>query len=373
MGGNNMRRGSSRLFVRRGFAEGEMWALQSQFVPRRYFAMLVNPYAGSGGAPPETFDETYYLDTDAGGGGSGSIGSPWNTLEAARAGIIALHSSFVTDTVKVRLFAFGATDDTTAVTNTWPTSSTTYYLVITTPDADRKVQWDASVYTYARNVSGDTSAALFIGTNSFRLRGLQIYQTGSAGSNFCRPFEVTSLGGEFVADGVKFRGSGGSNAVCMRATGIGGRIVLRNCLAYGTLHGFLLGNPSALSSGAEVDAYNNTIIGTTGSGGEALQLTCASSGIARIKNNLMRQQANGISYSGFTTQDAATNDGNTGSSSASFVDFANLDLRLVASTAFADAGTNLSGVADFPFSDDASLYSRPYNGSWDIGMHEYRP
>jgi hypothetical protein len=371
---HSMRRGANRLFVPRGFAEGELWALRSQFVPRRYFSMMVSSYRFA--APPPPPADTYYLDTTAGGGGDGSIGSPWNTLEAARAGLIALHSSLVTDTVNPTLICFGATDDSTAVTNTWPTSSTTYYLTIKTPDADRKVQWDANVYTYARSVDGATGAALAIGTNSIRLKGIQIRQLANTGL-FCRPYEITSLGGEAVHDGVKFRGSGAANnSVSVQSSGTVGRFVFRNCMATESLHGFLLGNPTGLQAGTEVDIYNCSIFGIDGTGGEGCQLTWAAGGsgkIARVKNLLSRSRANGISTTNENTEDLATNSHGTASGAANFVDPVNADYRLVSGSEFLDVGTDLSGVADFPFSDDASLYTRPYNGTWDIGMHEYQP
>lgn len=380
MGSNFVRSGSSRLYLPSGWREGEVWAARSQFAPRRYFSMMVQ--SGRFGAAPPTDpdapgDEIYYLDTTVGAGGDGSVGDPWATLEEARAGIVALHSSLVADTVRVDLICFGATDDSTAVTNTWPTSSTTYYLTLKTPDADRKVQWDAGVYTYARSVSGDTSAALAIGTDSIRLKGLQIFQTGSAGSNFCRAFEPTSLGGELVMDGVKMRGSGGSNAVCFRATNISGKLVLRNCLTRGTIHGMLIGNPTGLGTGSHVILYNCTIIGTTGGGGESAQITfgAGSGRVVRAKNLIMRQIANGVSTTNEDTEDLATNSHASAAEDAGghFVDPANHDFRIVSSSTYREAGTDLSGVSDWPFNRDASLYTRPYNGTWDQGMHEYRP
>lgn len=367
-----VRRGSSRLFVPRGYAEGELWAARGCFVPRRYFSMMVNSHRFGANPLP-----AYYLDTDVAAGGDGSIGDPWATLEESRAGLIALHSSLVTDTVNPSLICFGATDDGTAVTNTWPTSSTTYYLTIKVPDADRVGEWDASHYTYARSVDGGTSAALEIGTNSIRLQGLQLYQLINSGSNFPRPLGVSSLGGEFVGDGLKLRGSGGaSNSCAFKTSGTSGRFVFRNCMTVDTLHGFLIGNPTGLGTGSEVDLYNNTSIGTTTAGGEGYQLTWAAGGsgrIARAKNNINRQRLNGISTTNEDTEDLATNSHSatgTGGAGGDFVDPTNKDFRLDATSAYKDAGTDLSGVADFPFSEDVTLYTR--TGTWDQGFHEQR-
>lgn len=380
-GSNFVRFGSDRLYVPRGWGEREMWASRGMFVPRRYFAMLVNPYSHGVAVPTDPDapgDELYYVDTDVAAGGDGSIGDPWATMEEARAGIIALHSSFVTDTVRVDLICFGATDDATAVTNTWPTSSTSFYLTIKTPDVDRKAQWDASVYTMARSIAGASGPVLGIGTNSIRLKGIQIFQLlNGGGSNFPRPLDITSLGGEFVADGIKLRGSGSTNnSVAFKTSGTTGRFVFRNCMTTNTLHGFLIGNPTGLVAGSEVDIYNCTTIGATTAGGEAVQLTWAAGGagkIARVKNLISRQRANGITTTNENTEDLATNSHvNAAPSTTDFVDPVGADYRLKAGGSLMDAGTDLSAVADFPFNRDATLYTRPFNGTWDQGFHEFR-
>lgn len=319
--------------------------------------------------------ETRYLVTTAGAGGDGTLGNPYNTLEAARADIIADHASLVADDVQIDLICSGATDDATAVTNTWPTSDMTRFLHITVPDADRKVQWDTGVYTLARSVDGAAGAVLAIGTNTIRLTGFQIRNLANTGL-FCRPFEITSLGGEIVADGMKFRGSGpANNSVSVKTSGTVGRFVFRNCMTTETTHGFLLGNPTGLQAGSEVDIYNCSLFGINGATGEACQLTWAAGGsgkIARVKNVISRSRANGITTTNENTEDLATNSHSTASGAANFVDPVNADYRLVVSSEFINAGTDLSGVADFPFSIDAALNARPSGAAWDQGMHEFQ-
>jgi hypothetical protein len=370
--GNWVRRGSSRLYLSRGFAEGEAWAARGLWVDRRYFSMLVNSHRFSGSA----LASTYYLDTTAGGGGDGSIGSPWNTLEASRAGLISIFSSgFVSAAIAPTLICTGATDDATAVTNTWPTSSTTYYLTIKVPDADRKGEWDASKYTLARSAAG--SYAITIGTNSIRLVGLQIYQTSATGSGILN-IDGTG-GGNFIVDGCKLFNSGGGGSVGIRASGIGGNIVLRNFLVVNPVHGLLLGNPTGLLTGTNVFVYNGTIWGS-GAGGEACQITFAAGGsgrVARVKNMMMYAQTNGISTTNEDTEDLATNS-KGGVDTSHFVAPGNpptADWRIKSTSSNKDAGTDLSGVgaAQWQFSEDVSLYTRPYNGTWDRGYHEYRP
>ncbi len=363
-----------RIYVPRNYREGEVWTDRGQWCDRRYFAMLVNSYRHGGGAPAGL---TYYLNTD-GSNGDGSIGTPWNTMQNARAGIIGLHASLVADTVNPTLICTGAADDTTAVTNTWPTSSTTYYLTIKVPDADRKGQFDGSKYALAVTASG--SPAWSLGTNSIRLQGLQIYQMSTTGGSDV--LSITSLGGEFVADGCKFAASAslGGNAAGVRASNIGGAFVFRNCLIVNPQHGMLIGNPTGLLTGSTVIIYNGTIWGT-GSGGEACQITFAAGGssrVARVKNMMMYAQTNGISVANSDTNDQATN--TKGGTDASHFEAAGNppsgDWRTKStSAANVDTGTDLSavGAGQWQFSEDVSLYTRPYNGTWDRGFYEYRP
>jgi hypothetical protein len=362
-----LRRG--RIFVPRGFMEGEVWTQKGQWCERRYFAMLLNPYRFGG--PP--LASTYYVNTD-GANGDGSIGSPWSSLENARTSLITLAPSLITAALAPTIIMSGATDDTTTVTDTWPTSSTTYYLTIKVPDADRKGQWDTNVYTLVRTTAvGD--AVLNLSTDSIRLLGLQIKQTQAI--SFEVVVRVNALGGELFMDGCKLQGVNGSNAIGIRASGIGGKLVLRNILIFSTVHGILLGNPTGLFSGSEVYIYNSTIWGS-GSGGEACQITFASGGsgkISRVKNMMMYAQTNGITVTNADTDDQLTNSKGGVDVSHFVAPGADGDWRLASGSTNRDIGTDLSavGAGQFQFSEDVSLYTRPFNGVWDRGFYEYRP
>lgn len=367
-----VRRDSSRLFLCRGFAEGEAWASRNVWVDRRYFSMLVNS-ARFGVAVPSTF----YLDTD-GSNGDGSIGSPWNSLENARSGIYSLTTSFVTSAVAPTLICTGATDDTTALTNTWPTSSTTYFLTIKVPDADRKLVWDASKYILLRSMVG---SSLPIGTNTMHLVGLQIsnQQTPSG----YQIIDITSLGGELIIDSCLLWGKSvtGATGIYGRPSGgLSGKIVIRNNLIINPQHGILLGNGTGsdgLQSGTEVYVYNNTIWGT-GSGGESCNISFTSSGsgrIARVKNQMAYAQASNVSITNADTSDTATNS-KGGIETTHFVSAGNPgDWRKVTGdSANKDTGTDLSAVGSgqYQFNYDASLYTRPNGSAWDRGFDEYR-
>jgi hypothetical protein len=371
MSSHFVRRGSSRLYVPRGFAEGEAFAVRGVFVPRRYFSMMVNSHRFGGGAGPSG-PNSYYLDTD-GSNGDGSIGSPWNTLEAARTGLMALHSSLVAATASPTLICTGATDDTTAVTNTWPTSSTTYYLTIKAPDVNRTGVWNAGHYKLVRSAAG--AAVLQLSANSIRLQGIQLRQTSGAANSLI--IEITALGGEFVLDGCLFRGSNGGNSCGIKTSGTGGTFVLRNFFILSMAHGVLLGSPTGLLTGSQVYVYNGLHWGD-GVSGEACQITFAAGGagrIARVKNMMMYAQTNGVTVTNADTDDQLTNS-KGGVDVSHFVAAGDPgDWRLVSTSSNKDAGTDLSavGAGQWQFSEDVSLYTRPCNGTWDRGFYEYRP
>jgi hypothetical protein len=235
------------------------------------------------------------------------------------------------------------------------------------------VPYDTSVYTLA--VSAGGVGALQLNTNSIRLAGIQILQTSS--TNLSYALEITGLGGVLVMDGVKLNTVGGSNSIGMRASGVGGVYVIRNCHSRAAVNGFVIGNATGLPANSEIYMYNNTIVGTSALAGEALYLIAASSSatILRAKNNAMRQIVNGLTQSGWGTSDLVTNS-HTAALGSSFTNAATGDFTLVSGdTVLKDQGTDLSavGAGQWQFSDDASLYTRPFNSVWDIGMHEYRP
>jgi hypothetical protein len=341
--------------------------MRSCFVPRRYFSMMVQSGRFGGVTYPAN---TYFLDTDAAGGGDGSIGTPWNTLESARAGIIALFSSFVTSTVTPTLVCTGATADATAVTNTWPTSSTTYYLTIKTPDAHRKVAYDGTHYHYQRSVSG--APALAIGTNSLRMINIQI-GNGMA-SVGAKAYQISSGGGLHLYDGCKFYcAAGGSTAAWpVLIDGIGGTIIIVNSSASGYDNGFVIGYPTGAPAGAQYLLYNNTFIGANASVGEAVYcLGASASATCRVKNTFIHRTVNGISFPGtWGTTQSLTNYVDHNNTDSQFVNLGTGDYSLTSPNAnVIDQGTDLSGDSDYAFSTDAGNYTR--SGSWDIGMHEY--
>lgn len=313
--------------------------------------------------------ETRYLVTTAGAGGDGSLANPYNTLQAARTDIIADYPSLVAADVQIDLICSGATDDATAVTNTWPTSDATRYLHLKVPTADHKVPWDANVYTLL--TTGIGNVLLSLNTSFFRATGIQLNHNGNLNLLSNTGLNITGAG-TYIFDGVKLRrGPANIGGAAIVINPVAGTFVFRNCLAFGWNRGLHAIN---MPSSVTVLPYNNTIIGDNGAGSIAINVTFTAGGsgkVTRPKNNLMQLHTTGIATAtNATTDDPATNHHNTGTD-ATFVDSGNLNYRLTSGDTVArNLGTNLSAVADWPFDWDADLTTRPVGSAWDIGAHE---
>jgi len=98
----------------------------------------------------------------------------------------------------------------------------------------------------------------------------------------------------------------------------------------------------------------------------------------RAKNVITQDCTNGFNgtfhaASDYNISDIASDAPGTHSKQAtvSFLDKANDDFHLsVSDTAAHDFGTNLTGDASFPFTDDIDGNTRPASGSWDAGADE---
>lgn len=126
-------------------------------------------------------------------------------------------------------------------------------------------------------------------------------------------------------------------------------------------------------SGITTTFYNNTLVNNR----HGIQIVKYGSGTIKLRNNLAASSASTDYYkegtSGtFVVADMMTSDATSptsdGSASNTFVDSANGDLRLVTGSAAINAGLDLSGDSDFPFSIDYDGDTR--SGSWDIGADE---
>lgn len=322
---------------------------------------------------------TRYLNTGSSAGGDGTTNATaganraWATLEEARAQLIAAYPSLITADVQVDLFCSGATDDTTAVTNTWPTSDATRHIHIQVPEADRKVAYDANVYTIIRNPS---TPVVTITTNSMRATGIQVINSATLdlGGNHGISINGSGSGGIWELDTVKCYKANNAGQVAFLIGDVAGTYVFRNCVSGGDATGFRFRAGIAIGAGPSntiIIAYNNTIqLSGVSTGISIIFAGGGSNKVARVKNNLIQNSTNGVVVTNATTDDQATNHHSTGTD-ATFVDAPNGDFRLtVADTVARNKGTNLSVVSDWPFVVDGDLTARPVGTAWDIGAHE---
>jgi hypothetical protein len=328
---------------------------------------------------------TRYIDTGSTAGGDGTTNATsganraWPNFNHAIGELNTAYSSdLVTADVQIDLISSGAVDDTTALTNALPASNASCYIHWQVPVADRKVPWDANVYTFSRGVG--FAPVVTLTTHSIRVTGIQIVHTSNlnVGGQHGLVFLTT---GEFVADGVKVGKTQNAGQGAIVGTGSSGLIVLRNCItglrplpasSFGWVGGISL---TSLPSNTTVLLYNNTVVANN-NGGSAFGITIGftaggSNKVARVKNNLIQtSNVHAIAITNATTSDTATNHTAAGTDAA-FVDVTNGNLRLTnLDTVARNLGTDLSAVADWPFNVDGDLTTRPVGSAWDIGAHE---
>lgn len=319
-----------------------------------------------------------FVNTGSSAGGDGTTNATsganraWVSWQEALTQLNTAYSSnLVTADVQIELEFSGATDDTVQVTAAWPTSDATRYINIKVPTADQKMAWDTNVYTLVAPSGRNFTSVLFVNTNTLKMSGVQIQHLGNLNVGSNNGIFVTAAPGLLQMDGVKIRrGPGQIGAAGVGCGSVSANVVVRNCVTIG----FLLGLQFvSMGSNSELDLYNNTLIGDNEASSRGITVGFTAGGsnkVARVKNNLQQIHANNLSVTNATTDDQATNHHNTGTDAA-FVDSTNADFSLTAADTVArNQGTDLSGVANFPFSVDANGTTRPVGSAWDIGAHE---
>lgn len=311
---------------------------------------------------------TRYVNT-ASSGGDGTT----NATSGAQAAYASLNSweaaentDLVTATNTHIVICEGSAADTTAVTIDGWTTNATYYITIRTDTAGRHTgAWSTSAYRLS--INGAT--ILTCNENYTRCYGLQIEDTGSAGyHNF-----ININGGDFFRFGYgivrkSVADLGVHNGFYSATNG-------RTAYIYNTLI-YDMGRVNYDDSGAGVFWYwyNCTAQNVTAAAGAFH--SWGSRGVA--KNCIAQDCTDGFSGNWNTTDstynnsdiasDAPGSNANTGE--VTFTNEAGDDFSLAAGDAYAkDLGTDLSGDAILPFSDDIIGVTR--SDTWDKGAFAY--
>jgi hypothetical protein len=275
-----------------------------------------------------------------------------------------------------------AMDDTAAVTLDGWTTDATRYIRIYAPSSERHPgKWDTGKYRKT-NAAGPLVTIL---ENYVRMEGLQLHRTGNPSVDD----GIVWIGADNATDirilGCVIRGNNNasgnySSGVQWKFQGIPTKVIVANCIIYDIGPGGFkcsgIWNQSDVVN--SLYAYNNTFQNLN----DGIGLNSANTAIA--KNNLFSSCttactgtfAAGTDYN--ATNNASMNytvtgAGNTHDRLSQTFQFANEagdDFHLLSSdTGAKDGGVDLSGDADYAFSDDVDGQAR--TGTWDIGADEY--
>lgn len=319
--------------------------------------------------------EHWYVDPDAGGGGTGvDWTNAYTTLsawEAAKNADITAGGSDKIMIVHCRSSS-GGNDQAQCIISGWTTDST-HYIQIKGYDFPSDGIWDDTKYILENN--DDSADALRIEADYVRLINLQILLTTTSGTMNGLLVSGVNASNAITIDSCIVKGvcSGTGDAYAIYSSDADGIITVYNTIVYGFVSGVDSGFGSVRIVDGAITFYNCTIwdgyFGLRQTGG-----TCT------IKNSCVGNTTD--DFSGTFTMDYIVSDDDhsgdcsnywsaptngTGDWSLDYTTPGSDFTLLVTATDLID-----DGLADvFAEDDDIIGTVRPQGGGWDIGAYEY--
>ncbi len=326
----------------------------------------------------------YYVNTDSTAGGDGTTNATsganraYATLDEA---VDARWTGTPSTIIEIECSAPSGVADTAPVTITDipSTSANRLRIYAATGHEARANSWDTAKYRLS--VNAGFNAAISISDEFVRIENLQVENTAALAN---QP-RCISINGKASSD-VRITGCRCWNSGNTATPGGADVIDLGNNVAFGVIvaNCILEGGERSFRSyysddtGAVLVLYDNLAIGPT--------TTCFRIGMSNgfgntyLKNNIC--QGAGVTNYEFVegtasvtsvtniSEDATSPQSGLRNLAVTFVNEGSGDYRLASSdTAAKDAGTDLSGDAQYAFSTDINGTTR--SGTWDIGPHEY--
>ena len=318
---------------------------------------------------------TRYVNTASTPGGDGTTNATSGANRAYASLNEAEASLPATLTDAYDFICEGTTADTTAVVFDGFTTSVANYLLIRTTQANRHDgKWNTGKY---RVEVTDGTQVLLVAKAHIRVEGLQVgvirTTAGTTGAINVGPSTSLVSDIHIISCILRSTGSDNNGSSLLFSGGASGT-------TYKAINNILydFNRAGYYSSLIELNAVNATLYCYNNTCRNAYAGIVRTNGILVAKNNIV-QETQSADYSGtFTTSNYnlssdATSTGGVNdkiNQTVSFVDLTNKDFHLLSSdTAAKDAGTDLSGDANFAFSTDIDSQTR--SGTWDIGADEY--
>jgi hypothetical protein len=272
----------------------------------------------------------------------------------------------------------GSTADGGVTIDGWTTTASNYILIRTATAGRHPGKWDTSKY----RIESVSNRGIQINEDFVRINGLQFQLTETTALGFGAIYIHGSVatGAELYVENCIMKGVvsaiGVAYGIYIATPAAGARTLrIRNCIAYDFINGTTtMGGYGLATSGIwTVYCYNNLAIDCRRG------FECGfTSDLVHYKNccaqNCTDMTFRGSGFNAASTDNCAdvANDApttNLVTGSPTFVDEAGDDFHLASNDSVCkDAGVDLSGDSNFPFSDDIDGETR---STWDIGPDEY--
>ena len=309
-----------------------------------------------------------------------SSGGDYTSLNAALAGMSGNLTTNCGGTGSAGILTiecYAMQDTTAASTGTGYTTSSSYYINITVPAAERHVgKWNGDKYNLI--TTADSTPALTIAENYTRCLGLQLSQNGGYNTRQC--LKVNNLTGIIIDTCIlKVGGTGGASSESFSTSCTATySVVVVNTIAINPLHtGFQAGEGGSPS----VVFYNCTAVSCAYKGFDSYR------GRTLLKNCVAHSSGNSDYNTGMgdaASTNNASEDGsapNTNEVSLNgidltdiFVDAANGDYHLVVDSPLINVGADLHSdtyAANTSLASSLDIDGETRSGTWDIGADEY--
>jgi hypothetical protein len=340
-----------------------------------------------------------YVNTASSAGGDGTTNNTsgatraYATLSAAEAALRQTLTGVTNDvndqdgnnTISLRIYVSGSSADSTAVNfnnASWVTDAT-HRIEIIRFDTNPGSKWDSSVYRLEA-APGYGVGTLTIGTAiHMDLVNLQVGNTTGV-DNAPIALNLGNFAWDVRIYGGFYRNSGtsgtfdGPTAIAVQANATFS-LKIRNATMVGA-DGAAFTAITYTNAAATAMLYNCTLINRSATNRTVFTTSNFDTGTTTRFKNLLIQGTTGATNNyvattpdeatSILTQDTSAPGTTLDSKTVSFVDATNWDYHLASGdTAAKDAGTDLSGDANWAFSTDADGSTR--SGTWDVGADEY--